>query len=381
MSKFIEQPFTFDRVMRIIFTLLILGGSLYVIHLLKGALLPFLVAWVIAYLIHPLVVFNEKKLRIHNRVISVILALITVVLSFTLAGWIFIPSILIEMDKMGIMIQNFLATSNTLPFLPESWQDFIRSNIDFNQLTKLMNKDDWMALIEKVTTNAWIVITGSVNQIVSIVSWFIVLLYLIFILIDYDKILNGFKDLIPNKYRPLVLGLLSDVTISMNRYFRGQALVAFLVGILFSIGFLIVGLPLAIVLGLFIGLLNMIPYMQIIGVIPTILLCLLHAAETGQNFWILFAACMAVFIVVQLIQDIILTPRIMGKVTGLNPAIILLSLSIWGTLMGVIGMIIALPLTSLMLAYYQKYILRTDFDKADESVIDEKSDPGENETI
>lgn len=149
----------------------------------------------------------------------------------------------------------------------------------------------------------------------------------------------------------------------MNRYFRGQSLVAFLVGILFSIGFLIVGLPLAIVLGLFIGLLNMVPYLQIIGVIPTVLLCLIKASESGQNFWLLFAACMAVFIIVQLIQDIILVPRIMGHVTGLNPAIILLSLSIWGTLLGVIGMIIALPLTSLVLAYYQKYILKENPEK------------------
>ena len=152
--------------------------------------------------------------------------------------------------------------------------------------------------------------------------------------------------MIPRQYRRPVLSILSDVQVSMNRYFRGQALVAFIVGILFSIGFLIVGMPLAIVLGLFIGLLNMVPYLQIIGFIPTILLCLLKSAETNENFWVLFAACLVVFIVVQLIQDLFLVPRIMGHVTGLNPAIILLSLSIWGSLLGIIGMIIALPLTN-----------------------------------
>jgi predicted PurR-regulated permease PerM len=143
----------------------------------------------------------------------------------------------------------------------------------------------------------------------------------------------------------------------MNTYFRGQALVALCVGILFSIGFLIIDFPMAIGLGLFIGALNMVPYLQIIGFLPTILLAILKAADTGQNFWIIIASALAVFAVVQIIQDTIIVPKIMGKITGLNPAIILLSLSVWGSLMGVLGMIIALPLTTLMLSYYQRFII------------------------
>lgn len=87
------------------------------------------------------------------------------------------------------------------------------------------------------------------------------------------------------------------------------------------------------------------------------MLAILKAADTGDNFWIIIASAAAVFIIVQIIQDGYLVPRIMGKITGLNPAIILLSLSIWGSLMGMLGMIIALPLTTLMLSYYQRYII------------------------
>ena len=154
----------------------------------------------------------------------------------------------------------------------------------------------------------------------------------------------------------MALRLTTDIKTSMNRYFRGQALVAFCVGILFSIGFLIIDFPLAIGLGLFIGLLNMVPYLQIIGFIPTILLALLKAADTGESFWWTLGLALVVFAVVQAIQDMILVPKIMGKITGLNPAIILLSLSIWGSLMGMLGMIIALPGTTLLLSYYQRYI-------------------------
>ena len=86
------------------------------------------------------------------------------------------------------------------------------------------------------------------------------------------------------KYRSFVVGILNDVKVGMNRYFRGQAFVALCVGILFSIGFLIIDFPLAIGLGLFIGALNMVPYLQIIGLVPTIILAILKASDTGDNF-------------------------------------------------------------------------------------------------
>ena len=153
-----------------------------------------------------------------------------------------------------------------------------------------------------------------------------------------------------------------DIKEGMNRYFRGQTLVAFCVGVLFSIGFLIIDFPLAIGLGMLIGLLNLVPYLQVIGFVPTLLLAVLKTSDTGGNFWLILGSALLVFVVVQIIQDGFLVPRIMGKVTGLNPAIILLSLSIWGSLLGMIGMIIALPLTTLMLSYYRRYIiLREEF--------------------
>ena len=374
-----RRPYTFDRVTRIIFSIAILVGTFYLINLLKGALLPFLVAWLLAYLMHPIVEFFHNKCRIKNRVVAISATLLSVVLFFGLLGWIFIPSIIEEMDKMKILIHNYISTDNTIPFLPESWHDYIREKIDFEQIAQMMNKEDWKKLIETTVTQAWSFLTGSVNQIITIVSWFIVLLYLFFILLDYEKIIVGFRGLIPRRYRRTVLGILTDVQVSMNRYFRGQSLVAFLVGILFSIGFLIVGLPLAIVLGLFIGLLNMVPYLQIIGFLPTVLLAILKAADTGENFWIIIACALAVFAIVQIIQDTFLVPKIMGKITGLNPAIILLSLSIWGSLMGMLGMIIALPLTTLMLSYYQRFIINKERIKYDEVETTDNQETSHNE--
>ena len=201
-------------------------------------------------------------------------------------------------------------------------------------------------------------ISGTTTFVMTILGIFVVLLYLIFILLDYKEIQDGFRSMVPERYSKTLRSLLDDIEESMNTYFRGQATVAFCVGILFAVGFSIVGLPLAILLGLFIGFLNLVPYLQTIGFVPAILLTMLQAAQTGENFWYLFMLVLLVFIVVQVIQDMFLVPKIMGKAVGLNPAIILLSLSIWGTLLGFVGLIIALPLTSLCISYYRRYVLK-----------------------
>lgn len=352
-----RQPYTFDRVIRILFGAVFVVGLFYLIYILRGALLPFLVAWIVAYMLNPLVVYNKRVFKLKGRVIAIALAFLEVLVTLALLAVLVLPSIIDEIGVMRRLLSDYVYHSSNLPFVPQAVHDFIRQNVDFTQLSNLLSREQWLSVIEESFSGAWGFITGSVGEIINIVSWLIVLLYIVFILLDYDKILVGFQRMIPQRYRPTVVSIVSDVEVSMNRYFRGQALVAGLVGILFCIGFLIVGLPLAIVLGLFIGVLNMVPYLQLVGLIPTVLLCLVSASETGTNFWLLFGACILVFIVVQLIEDIFIVPRVMGKVTGLNPAIILLSLSIWGTLLGFVGMIIALPLTTLCLSYYERYVI------------------------
>ena len=352
-----RQPYTFDRVIRILFGAVFVVGLFYLIYILRGALLPFLVAWIVAYMLNPLVVYNKRVFKLKGRVIAIALTFLEVLITLALLAVLVLPSIIDEIGVMRRLLSDYVYHSSNLPFVPQAVHDFIRQNVDFTQLSNLLSREQWLSVIEESFSGAWGFITGSVGEIINIVSWLIVLLYIVFILLDYDKILVGFQRMIPQRYRPMVVSIVSDIEVSMNRYFRGQALVAGLVGILFSIGFLIVGLPLAIVLGLFIGVLNMVPYLQLVGLIPTVLLCLVSASETGTNFWLLFGACILVFIVVQLIEDIFIVPRVMGKVTGLNPAIILLSLSIWGTLLGFVGMIIALPLTTLCLSYYERYVI------------------------
>lgn len=354
-----QNKITFDSFIRFIFGLAVVIGILVLINHLSGVLLPFFVACLIAYLVYPLVKFFQYKLRFKNRVLSILCALLSLTVVGSVLFYLLIPPMLDEFGKVKDLLYIYFtsgAEANTTT-VPKSLSEFIQENIDVNTLNEALNYENVSKMLKELAPRFWRLLSGSINVLFSIFASFIILLYIVFILLDYEVISKYWSNMIPVKYRQFAENLMADVEEGMNKYFRGQALVAFCVGVLFCIGFLIIDFPLAIGLGIFVGILNLVPYLQIVAFIPTILLAILKAADTGQNFWIIILSAAAVFIIVQIIQDGFIVPKIMGKITGLNPAIILLSLSIWGTLMGFVGLIIALPLTTLIISYYQRFIL------------------------
>lgn len=347
-----QRPFTFDRVVRMLITLALFVGAVWFINILKDVLLPFLVAWLVAYILEPFVQYNRRILRVKGRAVPVFMTLFECILLIWALCMFLVPSISAEMHQVSELINRYSTGSSAIPLIPASFHEYLRNAIDFKSISQELSRQDFQSILNAIGG----VVSSGVDVVLWLFNWFIVLLYVVFIMLDYEKLIYGIRRMVPPKYRSTTFGILHDVKRSMNHYFRGQALVALIVGICFSIGFLIVGIPLAVVLGLFIGLLNMVPYLQLISLIPTTLLCLVYTANSDLGFWEVWWSCMAVYVVVQCFQDLFLTPKIMGKAMGLNPAIILLSLSVWGTLMGFIGLIVALPLTTLILAYYDQYI-------------------------
>ena len=352
-----RKKITFDSFIRGILVAVVLIGILWLFKRLSSVLLPFFVAWLIAYLIYPLVTFFQHRLRVKNRALSIVCALFSILLVGGVAFYLLVPPMIQEFARVKDLLVEYFSYGNRGSNIPQLLSEFLHDHVDREALAQVLNSSDILTALKEALPRVWGLLAESVNILFSFFTVFMVLLYVVFILWDYESIATGWVHLVPPRYRPFVVGVFNDVKDGMNRYFRGQALVAFCVGILHAVGFLIIDFPLAVGLGLLIGLLNMVPYLQIIGYIPTVILAILKAADTGQNFWLILLGAVIVFVVVQLIQDMLLVPRIMGKITGLNPAIILLSLSIWGSLMGMLGMIIALPLTTLMLSYYQRFII------------------------
>lgn len=352
-----RKKITFDSFIRGIILGLTIIGILMLFKRLSDVLLPFFIAWLIAYLIYPLVTFFQYKLGLKNRIISIFCTLISLLAIGGALFYLLVPPMIQETGRVKDLLIEYFSNGAYNGNVPHTLSEFLRENIDIQFLNQIFKEENLLDALKEAVPRLWSLLSESVSLLFGFFTFFLILLYIVFILLDYESISEGWTHLVPQKYRPFIVSLLNDVKDGMNRYFRGQAFVALCVGILFSIGFLIIDFPLAIGLGLFIGALNMIPYLQVIGLVPTIILAILKAADTGGNFWVIIASAIAVFVIVQIIQDGLIVPRVMGKITGLNPAIILLSLSIWGSLMGMLGMIIALPLTTLILSYYQRFII------------------------
>jgi len=348
-----RQPYTFDRVVRLVISAIILIIALWFIYILRGVLLPFGVSCLIAYLFEPFVQYNRALLKLRGRTVAIFVTLFEAVFLLGILGYFFVPSVIDELHQVGELVTKYANSEQKIPFLPDSVHEFLKDNIDFAAISTMLSKQDMTVLVRESLN----LVSSGIDMLLSLFGWLMVFLYVVFIMLDYDRLTEGFRRMVPPRYRSWAYAVGNDIKDSMNHYFRGQALVAFCVGVLFSIGFLIIGLPLAVVLGMFIGLLNMVPYLQLVSIPISALLCLIYSTDNGVDFWPMFGATMAVYVVVQAIQDLFLTPRIMGKEMGLNPAIILLSLSVWGTLLGMLGMIIALPLTTLCLSYYERFVL------------------------
>ena len=352
-----ERPYTFDRTVRLLIAIAVLTVLFLLTKRLSSVLLPFLISWFVAYMIHPVVKFFQYTCRLKNRVLAVIVTLLGLLIVFAGIVAVLVPLISKEFSKLSDLVSLYMNGKSALAFLPETWQVWLRAFVSPLGIITLLHDEGLVDGLKRLLPQLWSIVASSFSFFMGIAVVFVCLLYLVFILVDFEKISQGWSDFIPPKYKSLLLDITHDLEVGMNRYFRGQALVALSVGVLFAIGFCITGLPLAIVIGLFIGLLNMVPYLQTIGIIPCVLLGLLQSMETGTNFGLVLLGIAIVFVVVQCIEDLVLVPKIMGNVTGMNPALILLSLSIWGSLLGLAGMIIALPLTTVIISYYKRFIL------------------------
>ena len=359
MSHFFRREFTFDRIARML-VLSVLILLIYVaVQAIWSVILPFLLAGIFAYVMMPLVRFFQYTLRLRSRGLSVILTLLLLGAGVYLAVIFIIPSINAEIEKTLQVISGYSSGQDILTMiLPRNIRNYLNGGIRWGNFPQQLS-------LEKVLENVKLLLDqvgGIINSTLSIFSWGLVfligLVYFVFILLDFENLGRGFISLFPKTLRPTIRTISMDLDRYMNNYFRGQALVAISVGILLSIGFNIIGLPLATAMGIFIGILNFIPYMQALGIIPLGLASLLMAAQTGENAFVCMLLAYGVLMIVQIIQDMIIVPRIMGQTMGMRPSLILLVLSIWGYLLGFFGMLIALPITMFIYSLYMRYVLQ-----------------------
>jgi len=357
-----DRPYTLDSVVRMVLGAGFFIGLIWLLGFLSSALVPFVAALLLAYLLNPLTCLVERWVKSRGVAVFLTMAgLFTVIVGLVM---IVVPMIGAEFTSMGKVLSQLVNNSefadkvaSHLP--PEIW-NWLKNVAESPDIMNFFTSDGVTSIAgsaaDTLLPGLKGVAKGTVSVLAGFISLGIIILYVVFLLADFGKISEEWQTYLPKKYRARISSFLSEFEKTMSIYFRGQIIIALIVGVLLSIGFVSIGLPLGIVLGMLIGLLNIAPYLGAAGVIPALFLAALNSLESGESVWVGMGLVVLVFAVVQAIQEIVLVPKIQGESLGLSPWMIILALSVWGKLLGFLGLLIALPMTCLCLSYYRRML-------------------------
>lgn len=365
---FLKPVIDFDRFVRGLLFLAVITVLVLGLRWLSPVLIPFFAAWAIAWILAPVVNFFQNTCRLRSRVLSVLITLALLIGLASAVAWLIIPPLIDGVTQIKEALLSYLASGHIRNIHLPEWLDHLMQQwLDQEKIQSMLRSDNLMKTIRETLPHVWNMLVSTANLVMSLVGAAFGALYLFFLLLDYDYYTTAWINWLPRTQRNFFRRLSEDLGHNMRGYFRGQALVALSNCVMFTLGFWVIGLPMPLGMGLFVGLISFIPYVQVVGFAPAAVLALMEMSDTGRSFWGLMALVLLVYIVVQVLQDTVFTPRIMGKIMGLSSAMVLLSLSIWSYMAGIIGLIIALPLTTIILAYYKRYILKEPDDMLNEA--------------
>lgn len=367
-SKPEPQKWDLDRIVRTLIQIGIAIGVVLLLRFLSDVLIPFAIALLLAYLINPIVCFVQRKIK--NRTVATLLVVFLLLIVFVGAILVLVPRISNELAAFTDLIRGFRQDGGALPSaqdLSTRYDTYVASqeNLVVRRLLikakEVIVSLDYEAMVarfgKQLAPGVMGLLSSAVSLLLGLSVIVIILLYLIFLLIDYGEWAEHWKDYLPPKHRDRLVGFIEEFSEAMKVFFRGQFIVASLVGILTAFAFWLIDLRMGILLGLFIGALNMVPYLQLVGLVPALLLAVIRAVEHGSSIWFSVLLVLLASSIIQTIQDGLLVPLIMGKRTGLRPVAILLGIFVWGKLLGFLGLVTAIPLTCLTLAWYRRFVL------------------------
>src|SRR6056297_3345365 len=226
-----DKPYTFDRTVRILFSIAFIIGAIWLLGYLKGVLIPFIIATLLAYMLNPTVEFINRWVKNHN--FSIFLTLLIYVSMITGLLWLVLPLVFQQFVEMGELLTGLIKNSNMAEEaqkrLPDKIWIMIKEFIIQTDLTTLFQTDNFWKITQEVSTRLIPVLSGTANFLIGLLGLAIIILYLIFIMRDFQKFRYGWHELIPEKYRDGVVSFAGDFNSGMKRYFRGQALIASIV--------------------------------------------------------------------------------------------------------------------------------------------------------
>jgi predicted PurR-regulated permease PerM len=318
--------------------------------LLKSALTPLAIAFVFAYLLDPLIDRFEAR-RVPRRVAILFLVALSGIFAIATALFL-VPHLLQEIANLAVRLPGYLdgALAAISPRF-ESWfgitiPSSIREGLEsFKSSGAALPLESLRRLIEKTVQS----VTGTLGSLIGLLMIPVITYYA---LVEFDNIKVWFLKLVPTPYQAAVESKVSVINVLVAGFIRGQLIVAVLLGVFYAIGFSVIGIDMAIGIGMVAGMLGIIPYVgSAIALALAAGLCLL---EYGVDLHLLLVV--GWYALIQTLEGLFLTPRIVGQSVGIHPVAVIVGLLIGGDLLGFLGLIVAVPVTAIVQVFAKELL-------------------------
>ncbi|TSC95926.1 MAG: hypothetical protein Athens101410_250 [Parcubacteria group bacterium Athens1014_10] len=309
--------------------------ALFFLFLIKDLIIILFVSFVFAAALSPIV--NKWEEKGVSRALSLVLIYLVLFLILALIISSFLPEIINQFKEI---IQNFS------PYFQQASEPLPNQGMEL--------KGDLQGFLDSLN-NIFIgknagVFSNIINLFGGFGTFIFILIITFYLVLDKKSIRNLFYSLTPLKYQNYFIPYLKKAQEKIGLWFKGQLTLSFIIGLVSYLGLLVIGVRYALVLGLFAGLTEIIPYLgPWIGAVPAVLIAFFQAP--------IKALVVAVFyLLVQQLENVIIVPRVMSKAVGLNPIIIICSLWVGGRISGILGMLIAVPVAGILSVIVKDYI-------------------------
>ena len=323
---------------------LVLFGLGWLAVRLRVALTPVFFALLFAYALDPLV-DRLEAVRV-PRSLGIALLLSVVVLLLGLFVFLVLPAVVSDMIKLArtLLLGMTQFASHVRPWLeshgipvPPSLEESLRNLSD----NALGIASEAMAPMGDMVSAA---VGGTVSLIGTLGTLVMVPVFAFYFLHDFDRIMTLWRELLPLSLRDEVVAMAGQVDRVLGDFVRGQLTVMGIMATLYAVGYMLIGVPLAVPIGLLAGFLTFIPYVgSAVALVFGMLMVLLHFSSWGQ-----LIAVLVVYLVIQTMDGLVITPRVVGGRLGLSPVWVLFALMAFGQLFGFVGVMLALPMSAVI---------------------------------
>lgn len=367
---FILVPFRGQSyLVRRLITLTVLTFTIWIFNEVIAILAPFIIAFVLAYVLDPFVTTLKKRYHVPRVVLAGVIV-VTVVGAIAALSIVVFPDLYVQLNTIQKELGQVVNDVNNFLDVDQLYVFFKPFGVEKEMLRQIIATEVSPAIRDTTQTVITALLTfftslsGLVNQIVNII---LVPILFFYSLRDFDKVKDLIRSVLETKNQRLLhdLGRINNL---LKAYVSGQLLAALLVGAGASIIFEILNIPYGIVLGIVAGLLNPVPY---VGIFSSILVGGLALLLTGNDQFLLNISLISVTILaLHFVDNYFLQPRVVGKRVGLHPLLLIGSLFVFGFFFGIIGLLIAVPTTAVLVMFFNDWMAKATEGESQHDAVD-----------